>query len=77
MSNAQNTTMTFSNATLVDVLDAHEFAQGRMMGSNWINAVDPETMDAVKRVYRSASDVDGSLSLHKVFCVALKQARKM
>lgn len=40
-----------------------------VLDCNWVNSVDPETMDFVKSVYNKASN---DCSLFSVFCLALK-----
>lgn len=68
------TTFNFTPSTISDIKDAynsrHEFG---LLRSDWINLVDPETMQEVKNIYRIASSIDGSISLYNVFCKALKK----
>ena len=69
--------MTFSTATLADVQDAFNSREEfNLIGSRWIQLVDPETFEEVETAYRIASEVDGSLSLYNVFCTALKLSQK-
>lgn len=66
--------MTVSASTISDVKSAFEFGKQRLsyiaqLEGEWIYAVDPETMEEVKLLYREDT---GNISLYGMFCKILK-----
>jgi len=66
--------MTVSASTIQDVKIAFNHGKNTLstmdqLAGEWIYNVDPETMDEVKRLYKSSID---NVSLYGVFCKILK-----
>lgn len=60
-------------STIKDVRCAYDSKECQT--TDWVDAVDPETMLEVKGVYKVAASIDGTVSLFQTFCMILRYSK--